>query len=127
MNTKPVTLRLVLSVTFFPNGESVESLRARLMDIAETAANRGGMTGDGPAEVDGWKAEVEDVTGEAEESAPRTLHMLAKNGLFYRAGNWCEDSGELFDLANPEGERAAMLLVEQHGGRFFPVENCVRD
>lgn len=124
MNTKPVTLRLSLSVTFLPNGESVKSLRDRLMDIAETAANRGGMTGDGPAEVEDWKAEVEDVTEEVEAAKPRTLYRLVKNGLFYCAGKWVESGGELFDLTD---ERLAGLLVEQHGGRFFPVENCQRD
>lgn len=127
MNTKPVTLRLVLSVTFLPNGESVESLRDRLMNIAETAANRGQMTGDGPAEVDDWKAEVEDVTVEVEAAQPRTLHQLVKNGLFYRAGDWVKDGGELFDLESGWEECNARHLAEKHGAELVPVENCVRD
>lgn len=57
-NPKIVTLRLALDVTYALNGESVEAMRENLAAIATDAANWGTMTGDGPAEVKTWKADV---------------------------------------------------------------------
>ncbi len=56
-----VKLRLTLDVTYNPKGEYTENLKALMRAIAESAANDGLMTGEGPAEVDVWKAEVEEV------------------------------------------------------------------
>lgn len=55
---KPIKLRLTLDIAYIPNGESLASLKDRLVQIGENAANLGLMTGDGPSEVDKWTQSV---------------------------------------------------------------------
>jgi hypothetical protein len=132
MKTITKTLRLTVLVTFeSPDKSDFETFRQNLLDIPQNAASRGLMSQESEeGTVTSWEATVDTVFASApgehdeETPAPRTLYRLVKNGLFYRAGKWVEDGGELFDLTD---ERLTGLLVEQHGGRFYPVENCVRD
>ena len=129
MKTTTKTLRLTVLVTFeSPDESDFETFRQNLLDIPKNAASHGLMSqGSEEGTVTSWEAKVDTVFVSAPESEPRTLHLLMRNGAAYQAGKWVTDGGQLFDLSNPDEERAAMLLVEQHGGRFFPVENCVRD
>ena len=64
---------------------------------------------------------------ESETPAPRTLHQLVKNGLFYRAGDWVKNDGQLFDLLNHAEWSETWHLAERHGAELVAVENCVRD
>lgn len=57
---QPVTLQLVMTVKYLPNGVSEDVLRQMLHDVASGAANRGLLTGDTAAEVEShdWKVQT---------------------------------------------------------------------
>lgn len=61
--TDEVTLKLILTVTYRPKGESLETLRGLLFDLADRAAGDGMLTGATMAETDGWESDVQVVHG----------------------------------------------------------------
>lgn len=59
---KPVKMRLILEVDFIPNGESNLTLKTQMREIANYAVNRGLITGETNADIEGWNAKVETLT-----------------------------------------------------------------
>lgn len=60
-----ITLQLEITVDYKPNGVSKEALADLLAAIGDKAAGEGLMTGETPAEVEGWLVQVRDLaTGE---------------------------------------------------------------
>lgn len=53
-----IKLRLILDVTYDPNGTDIETLKDMLADVADRAANDGLLTGSTSAEVDAWNCDV---------------------------------------------------------------------
>ena len=56
-----VILQLIVKVAYNTGGESIDSLKNRLHDVAMNAFNRGGITGDGPAIVENYDVTVSEV------------------------------------------------------------------
>ena len=54
-----VTLSLRIDITYNLNGEDVQDAINRLTTIPDRLAGEGLFTGDGPAEVESWKAHVD--------------------------------------------------------------------
>ena len=50
---------LTIEVTYDCNGETAESLKARLEEVAQEVANKGLLSASGPCEVVDWSYEVE--------------------------------------------------------------------
>ncbi len=55
-------LRLTITVEYTPNGETLDTLREYLSNIADYAYANGMVTGDTAAEVTSWHVEVHDIT-----------------------------------------------------------------
>ena len=64
MKNKAIHLRLTLDIDYDSNGVSVDILKGYLHDLVETAANRGMMTGESEATVEGWNHEVTEINSE---------------------------------------------------------------
>lgn len=58
MSTK---LRLTIEVEYDLNGESVQTLKSYLFDLADRAAGEGMLTGCTDAEIVAWSANVDEV------------------------------------------------------------------
>jgi hypothetical protein len=58
MKNEPITLTLVLTVTYIPNGVTERELIALLSKIAYNAASQGVLTGETEAEVDVWDSKI---------------------------------------------------------------------
>jgi hypothetical protein len=58
VNNKPITLSLIVNVTYEPNGESEDTLRELLYEVAKRAASEGLLSGGTNAEVVSWNSEV---------------------------------------------------------------------
>lgn len=54
-------IRLVIDVTYDLQGSSVTDVEAQLRSLADTAANRGLLSGDLDAIVDDWHADIETI------------------------------------------------------------------
>lgn len=54
-----VALRVKVDIEFETNGESVDVMRERLVQMLRKADGEGMFTGDGPSEVEDWHQEVE--------------------------------------------------------------------
>jgi len=57
-STETVKMRLILDVTYVPNGCAREQLAAMLEQVAHRAAQAAQLSGDTPAKVDGWDCTV---------------------------------------------------------------------
>lgn len=56
---KTIRMRLILEVDFIPNGESNLALKTQMKEIVTYAFNRGLITGETNADIEGWQANVE--------------------------------------------------------------------
>lgn len=76
-----INLRLVLNVTYAPNGVEESELREMLQGIVQHAANRGLLTSDTPAEVESYDHSVERIAGQEIGDTAEEMESAAVPGI----------------------------------------------
>jgi hypothetical protein len=59
METESATITLTVTITLLLNGESKQDAVNRIAGIPTSAAGNGLFTGDGPATVENWSADID--------------------------------------------------------------------